>query len=84
MGIQKKQNSIRRTKPSTLKKVKKSVEENKRSLAVLREVENINGGVMRAKSGCDLPRNRHQIYNTKQAIKIKSENQSGLIPRSIS
>ena len=64
--------------------MKKSVQENKRPLAVLREVENINGGVMRAKSGCDLPRNRRQIYNTKQAIKTKSENQSGLIPGSIS
>ena len=64
--------------------MKKSVEENKRPLAVLREIENINGGVMRAKSGCDLPRNRRQIYNTKQAIKTKSENQSGLIAGSIS
>ena len=47
--------------------MKKAVEENKRPLKVLREVENIQGGVMNAKSGCDLPRNRRQIYNAKQA-----------------
>ena len=58
--------------------------ENKRPLAVLREVENINGGVMKAKCGCDLPRNRRQIYNTKQAIKTKSETKSGLFPGLIS
>ena len=84
-GNSKKQSSFRRTKPSTLKLVKKSVEENKRPLRVLREVENIQGGVMSAKSGCDLPRNRRQIYSAKQASKIHSETHSSLsgsVPRS--
>lgn len=30
---------------------------------VLREVENLKVGVMNAQSGCDLPRNRKQVYN---------------------
>ena len=84
-GNSKKQSSFRRTKPSTLKLVKKSVEENKRPLRVLREVENIQGGVMSAKSGCDLPQNRRQTYNAKQASKIHSEthsSHSGSVPRS--
>ena len=49
------------TKPSTLKLAKKAVKENKRPLRVLREAENIQGGVMNAKSGCDLSRNRRQL-----------------------
>ena len=54
-GKSKKQLSFKRTKPSTLKLVKKAVKENKRPLRVLREVENIQGGEMSAKSGCNLP-----------------------------
>ena len=65
--------SFKQTKPSTLKLVKKGVEENKWPLKVLREVENIQEGVMNAKSGCDLPRNRRQIYNAKQAGKARVE-----------
>ena len=61
--------------------MKKAVEENKRSLRVLREVKNVQGGVMRAKSGCDLPRNRRQIYNAIQANKVRGETFSSLIPR---
>lgn len=61
--------------------MKKAVEENKRPLQVLREVENIQGGVMKAKSGCDLPRNRQQIYNAKQAKKVHGETITSSIPR---
>ncbi len=39
--------SFKRTKPSTLKMVKKGVE-NKRPLKVLRDIENVQGGVMNA------------------------------------
>lgn len=79
-GNSKKQLSFKRTKPSTLKLVKKAVKENKRPLRVLREVENIQGGVMSAKSGCDLPRNRRQIYNAKQANKVGGETVCSSIP----
>ena len=80
-GNSKKQLSFKRTKPSTLKLVKKAVKENKRPLRVLREVENIQGGVMSAKSGCDLPRNRRQVYNAKQANKVGGETLCSSIPR---
>ena len=79
-GNSKKQHSFKRTKPSTLKLVKKTLEENKRPLQVLREVKNIQGGVMSAKSGCDLPQNRRQICNAKQANKVRSETISGSVP----
>ena len=42
-----------------------STVENKPSKKVLQEIENIEGGVMGAKSGCDLSGNRKQIYNVK-------------------
>ena len=71
-GNSKKQRSFRRTKPSTLKLVKKAVKENKRPLQVLREVENIQGGVMNAKSGSDLPRNRQQMYSQKLHLEMLS------------
>ena len=80
-GNSKKRHSFRRTKPSTLKLVKKAVEENKRPLKVLREVENIQGGILNAKSGCDLPRNRRQIYNAKQANKTRAETIPNSAPR---
>ena len=80
-GNSKKQLSFKRTKPSTLKLVKKAVKENKCPLRVIREVENIQGGVMSAKSGCDLPRNRRQVYNAKQTNKIGGETLCSSIPR---
>ena len=80
-GNSKKRHLFRRTKPSTLKLVKKAVEENKRPLKVLREVENIQGGILNAKSGCDLPRNRRQIYNAKQAYKTRAETIPNSAPR---
>jgi len=75
-NTKKRNNSFKRTKSSTLKLVKKGVEENKRPLKVLRDVENIQGGVMNAKSGCDLPRDRRQIYNAKKASKAYAEGAS--------
>ena len=52
-----------RCKASTLKMLKRSAEA-KPPLQALRQVENIRGGgVVNAKSGCDLPRNRKQVYN---------------------
>lgn len=75
-GNSKKQGSFKLTKPSVLKLMKKSLKENKRPLRVLREVENIHGGIMSAKSSCDLPRNRRQIYNAKQTSKKDDESQS--------
>ena len=41
----------------------------KQPLKALREVENIRGGIMNAKSGCDLPRDRKQVHNLKYASK---------------
>ena len=80
-GNSKKQLSFKRTKPSTLKLVKEAVKKNKRPLRVLREIENMQGGVMGAKSGCDLPRNRRQVYNAKQANKVGGETVYSSIPR---
>ena len=42
------------------------------SIKALREVENLRGGVVGAQSGCDLPRNRKQVYNLKYAKKTSS------------
>ena len=66
-----------RTKPSTIKMIKKSVDEGRRPMKILRAIENDQGGVMQAHSSCDLPRDRRQVYNIKQASKVKEEN-SGL------
>lgn len=67
-GNSKGKKPFRRCKPSVLKQLKESVD--KRSpMHVLREVENLKGGVMNAQSGCDLPRNRKQVYNFKFAVK---------------
>lgn len=74
--------SFCRTKPSTLKMVKKSVGENKRPVKILREIENEQGGVMSAHCSSDLPRDRRQIYNTKQTASIKKE--KSLLPSSVS
>ena len=47
-----------RTKPSIIHRLKESAQ-SKAPRKVLREIENEQGGVMGAKSACDLPRNRH-------------------------
>ena len=41
----------------------------KQPVKALREVENIRGGIMNAKSGCDLPRDCKQVHNLKYASK---------------
>ena len=69
-----KQNVFRRTKPSTVKLLKNAIAENKRPIKILESVENKMGGVMNAQSSCDLPRNRRQVYNFKNADKVKKEN----------
>ena len=40
-------------------------------MKALREIENVRGGVMNAKSGCDLPRDRKQVHNLKYASKTR-------------
>ena len=41
----------------------------KQPVKALREVENIRGGVMNVKSGCDLPRDPKQVHSLKYASK---------------
>ena len=53
--------------------MKKSISENKKPMKVLREVDTICGGVMQAQSMCELPRDRRQVYNLKQASKGHSD-----------
>lgn len=57
-----------RCKPSTIKKLKTSAA-HKPPTKALREVENTMGGIMEARSPCDLPRNRKQVYNINCAAK---------------
>ena len=52
------------------------MEGNKPPLKVLRDVENLQGGVMKASSGCDLPRDRQQVYNAKKASCTKGASPS--------
>lgn len=59
-GNSKQNQPFRRTKPSTLTKLKVSIE-TKAPRKVLREVENLQGGIIGAKSACDLPRDRKQV-----------------------
>ena len=72
-GNSKKKGAFQRTKPSTLKLIKASMAENKHPLKILKEVERSQGGVMQAKLGCSLPRNRRQVYNFKSAHGSKHE-----------
>lgn len=64
-GNSKGKKPFNRTKPSVIKLLKAS--SSKAPRKILREVENKQGGVMGAMSGCDLPRNKKQIKNIKQA-----------------
>ena len=59
-----------RSKPSTIELLRKSAQTNAPRKA-LREVENLRGGVVGAQSGCDLPRNRKQVYNLNYAGKSR-------------
>ena len=65
--------SFSRTKASTIGMLKKSISESKKPTKVIAEVEKVRGGVMQAQSTCELPRNRRQVYNLKQASKGHSE-----------
>lgn len=71
-GNSKKKSAFQRTKPSTLKRIKASVAENKRPLKILNEVERSQGGVMEAKLSCDLPRDRRQVYNFQVSTRSKT------------
>ena len=64
-----------RTKPSTIHLLKSSVE-TKAPRKVLRDVEQLKGGVMGASSAYDLPRNRQQIHNLKYSAKNHSNLQT--------
>ena len=61
-----------RCKPSTIKRLKTSAEHNP-PVKALREVENTMGGIMEARSSCDLPRNRKQVYNINCALKRNTD-----------
>ena len=63
---------FRRIKPSILKRIKKD-SEYKSATKVLTSIENDQGGVMNARTGCDLPRNRQQVYNAKKTAKSTEE-----------
>ena len=58
-----------RIKPSTIKHIKEAAK-NKRPAHVLRELHNIKGGLVKANSGGDLPRN---LYNFNHSAKVKQE-----------
>lgn len=64
-----------RCKPSTIKKLKVSAQV-KAPTKALQEIENSMGGIMGARSPCDLPRDRKQVYNIVSAAKRQSENMS--------
>lgn len=70
-----------RSKPSTLSLLK-TISETKPPTQALAEVENIRGGVMNAQSGCDLPRNRKQVYNLVSAKK-RHEQKIPSLPSSV-
>ena len=53
-----------RTKPSIIHRLKE-LAQSKAPRKVLRDIENEHGGVMGARSACDLPRNRQQVKNLK-------------------
>lgn len=62
-----------RCKPSTVKKLKLSAQV-KTPTQALQDIENSMGGVMGARSSCDLPRDRKQVYNIVATEKRHSEN----------
>ena len=76
-----KKKNYSRNKPSTIELLKKSAQ-TKAPREALREVENLRGGVVGAKSGCDVPRNRMQVYNLNYAKK-KSHLSSSSLPSGI-
>ena len=61
-GNSKGKESFSRTKPSTIKLLKDTIQ-TKTPRVALRQVENVKGGVGNARSAGDLPRNRKQVDN---------------------
>jgi len=74
-GNSKGKHPFRRTKPSTIRLLKQSAQ-TKVPRKALREIENVKGGVMGAKSGCDLPRNYKQVINLKYSARKHSKGSS--------
>ena len=70
-----------RTKPSTLGKLKASVQ-TKPPRKALREVELSQGGVSGANSACDLPRNRKQVKNLKYTLANHLASPNSSLPKS--
>ena len=70
-----------RTQPSTIQLLKDGMKE-KCPKKVMRDVETAKGGIIEASSGCELPRNRRQVYNLKQVESAKREKES--IPSGVS
>ena len=64
-GNSKGKTPYRRTKPSTLHLIQENANK-KPASKILSEIEIHVGGVVNAKAGCDMPRNRQQVYNAKK------------------
>ena len=64
-----------RMKLSAIKLLKDSVHA-KAPRKALREVENLRGGVLNARSSCDLPHDQRQVDNLKHAVTAKLETSS--------
>jgi len=67
-GNSKGKTPYRRTKPSTLHLIQKDVSK-KPTSKILSDIENQVGGVINARAGCDMPRNRQQVYNASKSAK---------------
>lgn len=61
-----------RIKPSTIKHIKDSAK-TKHPVHVLRELDNEKGGVVKANSEGDLPRNHQQVYKFNHSAKVKQK-----------
>ena len=77
-GNSKQKKPFSRSKPSIFKLLEKKAD-SQRPLQALREVDNIKGGVMSARSACDLPRDRKQVYNIKAVKKAALFRQQHLV-----
>ena len=71
-GNSKKRESFNRTKPNTLKLLKESIQA-KGTRKALYKVQNLKGGMLSARSACDLSCNRKQVDNLKYAAKTETK-----------
>lgn len=71
-GNSKSNSPFSRIKPSTIKHIKDAAK-TKRPVHVLREIHDTKGGIVKANSGGDLPRNRQQVYNFNHSAKVNKE-----------